>query len=43
MLLWRVCVALVLKQGEGADEFPSGLGRLDHFVDEAALGGDVRV
>ena len=38
MLLWRVGVALILQQREGADEFGSGLGRLDHFIDEAALG-----
>ena len=43
MLLWRVGVALVLKQREGADEFGSGLRRLDHFIDEAAFGSDVRV
>ncbi len=43
MLLWRVGVAFVLEQGEGADEFGSGLRGLDHFIDEAAFGGDVRV
>jgi hypothetical protein len=41
MLLRWVGVALILEQREGADEFGSGLGRLDHFVDEAAFGGDV--
>jgi hypothetical protein len=43
VFLRRVPVAFVLEQREGADEFGSGLRRLDHFVDEAALGGDVRV
>ena len=43
MLLWRIGVALVLEQGERADEFGSCLGRLDYFVDETALGGYVRI
>jgi hypothetical protein len=41
MLLWRVGVALVLKQREGADEFRSCPSRFDHFVDETALGAEV--
>src|SRR5438270_546774 len=43
MLLRWVGVALVLEQGERADEFRACLRRFDYFVDEAAFGGDVRV
>jgi len=35
-------VAFVLEQRKSADEFGSCLRGLDHFVDKAALGGDVR-
>ena len=42
MLLRWVGVAFVFEQREDADEFGSSLCRLDHFVDEAALGGDER-
>ena len=40
MLLRWVGVALVFKQRESADEFRSGLGGFDHFINEATLGGD---
>src|SRR6266404_481564 len=43
MLLRRIGVALILQQSKGADEFGSGLGGFDHFVDEASFGGDVGI
>src|SRR5437764_15478971 len=43
VLLRRVRVAFVFEEREGAYELGARLRRLDDFVNEAALGGDVRV
>ncbi len=42
MLLWWVLIAFVFKQRQRADQFWTGLGGLDYFINEAALSGDER-
>src|SRR6478609_2042615 len=40
---WREALALVAQHDEGLADHLAGLGRLDDRVEQAALGGDVRV
>ena len=43
MLALRQLFALRLQQMEAGDDFGAGVGRIDHVVNEAALGRDVRI
>ena len=43
MLLRRIRIPLILEHRQRSNQFWSGLGRFDHFVDEATFGGDIRV
>jgi len=42
VFFWRILIAFGVEQFERADQFGTRHLRLDHFVDKATLGGDVR-
>jgi hypothetical protein len=42
VLLWWVLIALIFEQRKRADQSGAGLGRLNYFINKAALGGGER-